>query len=141
MKIFLDSDVIISSLISKKGAAYFIVNSSKNIKIISNYSTEEMTRVAKRGKIDEEKLSNLVKERLEIVKSDKSLKNIKKEYKKYIKDENDAHIVAGANQSKAKILLTYNTKHFLKENIKKDLNISIMTPGKFLQYLRSQEKA
>lgn len=141
MKIFLDSDVVLSSLISKKGAAYFILNRSKNKKIISNYSTEEMIRVAERGKVDKETLSNLVKERLEIVKSDKSLKIIKKEYKKYVKDENDAHIVVGARQSKAKILLTYNTKHFLKEKIKKDFGISIMTPGKFLQYLRSQEKS
>ena len=138
MKIFLDSDVVISSVISKRGAAHFILNESKNKKIISNYSVEEMTRVAKRGKVDEKGLSYFINKSLKIVKSKKSLKKIKKEYKKYIKDENDAHIVAGANQSKAKILLTYNTKHFLIYDIKKDLGISIMTPGKFLQFLNDR---
>ena len=135
MKIFLDSDVVISSVISKRGAAHFILNESKNKKIISNYSVEEMTRVAKRGKVDEKGLSYFINKSLKIVKSKKSLKKIKKEYKKYIKDENDAHIVAGANQSKAKIVLT----PFVFNELRSSFLIPFLFPSKFTNLSLNKE--
>lgn len=47
IKVFLDSDVIISSLISQKGAAYFLIQEKINLKlIISNISQKELFRVA-----------------------------------------------------------------------------------------------
>ncbi len=52
LTIFLDSDVIISSLISKKGAAFLLVNNKKTEKYISNVSFKEIKVVMKRLKLD-----------------------------------------------------------------------------------------
>ena len=126
MKVFIDSDVVISSLISNTGAAAQLLNTDSNlVKIISNFSQKELKIVMARIKID--KPLPL----LEII----NIKNIKK-YSVYSTDPFDAHIVAGADQSKSRFLITYNLKHYKIDKIKQDLNIIVMTPGTFLQYLR-----
>lgn len=129
MRIFIDSDVIISSLISNAGASAQLINTSKKIvKIISNLSQKEIEIVKIRLKI----AKPVPKTEIIVVK--KFLK-----YSIYSTDVNDAHIIAGAHQAKVAFLITYNLKHYKIERIKQDLNIIIMTPGVFLQYLRSQE--
>lgn len=126
MKIFVDSDVVISSLISNTGAAYQLLNSNNDlIKIISNLSQKELKIVMARLKIDKPMPI------LEII----NIKNIKK-YPVYSTGPNDSHIVAGADQSKSRFLITYNLKHYKIDKIKQDLDIIVMTPGTFLQYLR-----
>ncbi|MBI3559150.1 hypothetical protein HY085_02025 [Candidatus Gottesmanbacteria bacterium] len=48
MTVFVDTDVVISSFISKTGAAYFLLNTPSKVKlVISNQSQTEITRVAK----------------------------------------------------------------------------------------------
>lgn len=126
MKIFVDSDVVISSLISTNGAAFQLLNSKNDlIKIISNLSQKELKIVMARLNIDKPLPI------LEII----NIKNIKK-YSVYSTDPNDSHIVAGADQSKSRFLITYNLKHYKIDKIKQDLKIIVMTPGTFLQYLR-----
>lgn len=140
LRIFVDSDVIISSLISKKGAAHFLLDEklSKVRFFISNISLKEQKIVARRLKINEKKLQNLVKKRLVVVQLKESIGQLKKKYQVYTTDLDDAHIVAGAKKSKAKFLITYNQRHFRKDKIKKDLSIFLLTPAQFLQYLRSK---
>jgi len=130
-----DSSVIISSLISKKGAAYFLINHKLPATefYISTLPFKEQKIVAKRLKIDNRKLQNLVKKRLKIIKIKQS-----KRYQAYVTDVNDAHIIAAAQKVKAKFLITYNQRHFKREKIKRDLNIITFTPAQLLQYLRSQ---
>lgn len=126
MRVFIDSDVIISSLISNIGAAAQLLNTGDNItKIISNLSQKELKIVMSRLKISK----SLPK--LKVL----TIKNVKK-YSIYSIDPNDAHIIAGADQVNAKFLITYNLKHYKIDKIKQDLGIIIMTPGIFLQYLR-----
>ena len=60
------------------------------------------------------------------------------QFEKYIYDPYDGHIIAGARQGKARFLLTFNLKDFNREKIKRDFNIILMTPGMYLQFLRSQ---
>lgn len=127
MKVFVDSDVVISSLISSTGAAFKLINSEQGItKIISNLSVKEL---------------KIVTVRLSITKPlpHFSIQKIKKlnEYVTYSTDPNDAHIIAGAHQSGARFIITYNMKHYKSELIKRELNIILLTPGVFLQYLRS----
>ena len=129
MKVFVDSDVIISSLISNSGAASELVNNFEIIKIVSNFSIKELGIVKTRLKI------NKPLPELEVL----TITNIKK-YSIHSSDVNDAHIVAGAHQAKVKFLITYNLKHYKIDKIKRDLNIIIMTPGMFLQYLRLSDK-
>ena len=138
INVFLDSDVIISSLISILGASYQLIN-NKNINcFISNISYKELLLVVKRLNIDEKKLKAVVKEKLKIVKLSQNLKQIKLNYKNCVKDLNDAHIVAGAVESKVNFLITFNLKDFEINRIKEKYNIKIMSPGTFLQFLRSK---
>ncbi len=129
MKVFVDSDVIISSLISNTGAASELINNLDIKKIVSNLSIKEL---------------EIVKLRLNINKPLPILETIfidnVKKYSIYSIDPNDAHIVAGADQGKVKFLITYNLKHYKIDKIKRDLNIIVMTPGMFLQYLRLSDK-
>ena len=133
MIIFLDSDVIISSLISQKGAAYFLVNEpTKSTKFISSLSYKELCIVIKRLDLSRNKLDKCLSkiEKISITKSAK--------FDNYVFDLFDAHIVAGAVKSQSRFLISYNVRHFDVEKIKRDFNILVYSPGQFLQYLRSQ---
>jgi predicted nucleic acid-binding protein len=140
LRIFIDSDVVISSLISVSGAAYALLHakSDKFAAYVSNYSTAELERVIPRPHI------NISKEHLhqrllglstiDIKMSDQE---IKQQFTEYVTDINDAHIVAGAKIAKASFLITYNIRHFKADTINQDFGVILMTPAMFLQYLRS----
>lgn len=136
-KVFVDSDVIISSLVSSTGASYFLLNQTSNLEFyISNISQKELIEVADRLKISQNKLQNLLKKRFKEVQIE-DLAKIRLNYSEYTVDLDDIHIVAGARQSKVNFLISYNTRHFKIDRIKQDFNIVVMTPAIFLQYLRS----
>lgn len=135
--IFVDSDVIISSLLSTKGAAYLLLQQESNKFTISNVSKKELERVAGKLQINQNKLHNLIQERLRIVKLTTDLTKINRDFQDYTSDLNDTHIVAGAAKAKAKFLLTYNIKDFDRQKISEDLGITVLTPAQYLQYLRS----
>ena len=137
-KLFVDSDVVISSLLSSKGAAFLLIHKIDSIKlIISNLSQQELEIVAARLEISQDELKLLHEKRFNIVNLEFSHEEPKKEYENYVSDANDAHIILGAKEAKARFLITYNLKDFKIEKIKQDLDILVMTPGQFLQYLRS----
>lgn len=139
-KIFVDSDVAISSLLSSSGAAYFLLNKTHLEFCISNISIKEIKRGVDKLDLDNEKFQNLLKKKLKTIKlkEDKiGIERIKITFKDYVFDENDAHIVAGAIKSKAKLILTYNIKDFRVEELAKNFKIIVITPANFLQYLRS----
>lgn len=140
LRIFVDSDVVISSMISAKGAAYLLINTSQTEIVISNYSKKEVEVVAKRMGIAESKQRELL-DTFQLVKLEDSKKEIKHRYEKYVTDKNDAHIVAGSASAKVRFLITYNVRDYKIENIKRDLDIIILTPGMLLQYLRSKSPA
>lgn len=137
MRIFVDSDVIISSLISSSGAAHLLVTTESLNLFISSMSQRELEIVVARLKIEKEKLNKLITSNVHITLLPQSLTDIKELFKDYVRDEDDAHIVAGAKSSEAKFLVTYNLKDFKAGKIKEDFNIITLTPGQFLQYLRS----
>lgn len=135
--VFVDSDVIISSLLSKKGAAYLLLNKGESKSIISNISKVELERVVDRLGIDKEKLQNLIRNKLKVIKLGQNLEKIKSDFQNYSYDPDDTHIIAGAKKAKAKFLLTYNIKDYKRQKIKDDFNIVVLTPAQYLQYLRS----
>jgi len=135
--LFIDSDVIISALLSNKGASYLLFKLANTTRLISNYSLKELSKVANRLNITQKKL-NLTTNKCSCITISENLEKIKLKYQKYVKDINDAHIINGAVNAKARYLITYNTKDYYSNLIKKDFNILILTPGMFLQYLRSQ---
>ncbi|MDD5147398.1 MAG: PIN domain-containing protein [Candidatus Daviesbacteria bacterium] len=137
-KVFIDSDVVISSLISSSGAANLLLSSITNLKLyISNVSQKELIEVADRLGLDQTELKNLLKRSFKKVYLKQQLKEIKVKYSEYIVDQDDAHIIAGAKKAKVNYLISYNTKHFKIDKIKEDFNIMVMAPANFLQYLRS----
>lgn len=137
-KVFLDSDVVISSLISNLGASYLLINNNNSINFISDISYEELLSVIKRLELEVSTLKILVKEKLKIVKLQSKIKKRVKDYNFFVKDINDIHIIAGAVEAKVNFLITFNLKDFEINKIKEKFNIKIMTPGTFLQFLRSK---
>ena len=137
MRIFLDSDVVISSFISSSGASYYLLNNNLNALqlYISNFSITEIEVVTKRLNI-QNKLKNL-ESRINIINLDTGIDNVRNLFKEYVYDVDDTHIVMGAKESKSKFLLTYNMKDYNIDLIKKDFNIIVLKPGMFIQYLRS----
>lgn len=137
IQVFVDSDVIISSLLSSTGAAYLLLNQTDNLSLfISTLSQKELERVSERLQIAKNDLDSLLNKRFSTVELLK-VEDLKKKYADYVLDSNDAHIVAGAEKAHTRFLITYNTKHFKTNKIKDDFAIIIVTPGTFLQYLRS----
>lgn len=136
-KAFVDSDVVISSLISDEGAARMLMEQDWPELYLSNYSETELKRVVERLGLKEEKLVRLTKKRMKRVelKGDKS--KLKAEYGDWVLDANDAHVVAGAVKAGARFLVTYNRRHYRVEKIRRDWGIKVVTPGRYLQYLRS----
>jgi len=136
-KVFVDSDIVISSLLSQKGAAHLLLNEQSSDFIISNISKNEIKVVAERLNIEQDKPQDLIKKCLKVIKLKKEISKIKKDFKAYTNDVDDTHIVAGAVDVRAKFLLTYNIKHFQRQKIKEDMGITVLTPAQYLQYLRS----
>ena len=137
LRVYVDSDVIISSIISPKGAAFYLINEASIKRFISNKSQEEIKRVASELSLNQKNLNEIIKNRFSKVELKASLEKIKKKYSEYVKDQNDAHIVAGAHAVNSKFIISYNQKDYNSDKIKENLSIIMMTPAKFLQYLRS----
>jgi len=138
LRLYTDSDVIISSLISQSGAASFIF-SLKNINFFaSNYSKKETKIVVERLGLKEGKVNELFGKKLEVVLLEDDLEKIKEKFTDCVTDKNDAHIVAGAVKAKAQFLISYNLRHYKADKIKTDFGMLLMTPAMFLQYLRSK---
>lgn len=112
VKVFVDSDVVISSLLSSKGASSFLINNQSGRFIISNISRVELERVAGRLGIAIDRLKELIKNKLRVIRINADLPTIQRDFQNYTTDLDDAHIVAGAKQAKAKFLITYNLRHF-----------------------------
>lgn len=131
-QVFIDSDVIISSLLSTKGAAFLILSLPNPRYYYSDTQIKELKVVCNRLNIPQKKLEDILKNI-----SRKNIDQNNKEYSDFVNDPDDAHILAGAHQSSARFLVTYNQKDFKAEKIKSRFNITILTPALFLQYLRS----
>ena len=136
IRVFVDSDVVISSLISKTGAAYLLMYDARIDRFISDVSFSELKRVADVLHLSQKDLQKLVQTECKVVVVG-DRKNKLKRMAEYTRDTDDAHIVLGAKQSKSKFLVTYNLRHFLIEKIQEDLGIIVLPPAFLLQYLRS----
>ncbi len=138
LKVFVDSDVVISSIISSKGAAFLLLNEIDNLELfLSNVSLKELKLVIERFHLDKQKLNDLVNKRFTKVNLKETTKELKKTFEDYVLDINDAHIVAGAARSKTQFLISYNTRHFKADKLKEDFKIILTTPANLIQYLRS----
>lgn len=138
LKVFVDSDVVISSLISPTGAAFFLLNQTDGLDLfISNISLKELEKVAERLHLEQEKLKNLITTRFSVVHLPDTIEDLKTTFSDFVLDLDDSHIVAGATKAEVQFLISYNTRHFKADKLRTDLTIILATPANFLQYLRS----
>ncbi len=133
LDIYLDSDVIVSSCLSSTGAAYFLLNQDHLVKFYTDLQEKELKVVFERLNITLSKLFQALKKCTLIPLKSPQLDL----YSKYTSDPNDRHIIAGAVASRTRFLVSYNLKHFQIEAIKRDFDITVLTPAHFLQFLRS----
>ena len=137
IRVFVDSNVVVSALKSSVGAAYALGESDVVERIVSNLSEIEILKTVSRLKLDDKQMEIILKQKFTKVKVENNLPEVVKKFGKYVGDMNDSHVIAGAVISKASYLVTHNLKHFNTEKIKRELDIIVMSPGTFLQYLRS----
>lgn len=138
IRVFVDSDVVISSLLSISGAAYTLLHDTKKVELyVSNFSTLELKKVADRLQLDRGKLQKVISTCFDTVKINQTHEKVQGRFAPYVRDIDDAHIVAGAKAAKVRFLVSYNIRHFESEKLNRDFKIILLTPGLFLQYLRS----
>ncbi len=135
IRAFLDSDVLVSAQLSKNGASFAILGDNSIEKVVSQTIQTEVFDVLQRlGK--KPPGSNFFRG-VSTIKLDLDKPRLVGMYVPYVFDQQDSHVVAVAHIGKAQFLLTHNVKHFDAEMIKRDLQVLVMKPGFFLQYLRS----
>ena len=133
---FLDSDVVISSLLSSRGAARVLIDAGAVDRWVSSSSVRELEDVVDRMVIERTKLHHTLR-RCHVASLIEYEATLVRTHARYVSDEGDAHVVAGVVEAHAQYLITYNLKHFYRDRIKADFDILVMTPALFLQYLRS----
>lgn len=140
IKIFIDSDVFISSLISQKGAAYFLINLKTNVQLyLSNLSKLEIEKVAQRMELDRKQMKKYF-DKCKSVTLELEHSQLEDKFSQFTADKNDVHIVAGAVSAKANFLATYNIRDYYVDVIKDEFGLICQTPGNILQYLRLKGK-
>ncbi|KKR50069.1 MAG: hypothetical protein UT84_C0015G0017 [Candidatus Curtissbacteria bacterium GW2011_GWA1_40_16] len=133
MLAFIDASVILAALGSKSGGSSQVLKLIKKRKfdgVTSQAVIEEVSRNAHKIKIAESEVSRLISiSSLKVISAPAS-----EEVEEYldITAAKDAHVVASAIQSKAKVVITLDKKHLLSGKIK---GLGILTPGEFLKNL------
>lgn len=136
--VFLDTDVIISSLLSQTGASFAIIHNPAISKQISLSIKQELREVATRLNLNPDQ-THFVLEQCHMHTLNLTKAPLINKYARYVIDPEDMHVVAGSHLTKSKFLLTHNLKHYQIDAIAQKLGIVVMKPGQFLQYLRSQK--
>jgi len=144
MNIVLDSDVVISALISTKRAGNFILrkilNNEKQVKIITTtQQIKEIEKVLKSPQFvwrQDLKLWQKFKLKTQKVKLNQKLS---KQALGFVNDTADCHILTSCLVGKTNFLLTYNLKDYKIKKIKNKFNLKVVNPGYFIQFLRTKE--
>jgi predicted nucleic acid-binding protein len=98
---------------------------------LSNFSTLELERVVSRLQLDPEKLQKVISTRFASVKINQSNEKVQERFAHYLRDIDDANVVAGAKIAKVTFLVSYNIRHFESDKLSQDFQIILLTPGFF----------
>jgi len=134
VKVFVDSDIVISSQLSNIGAAYFLLNKTNLSLFVSNLSLVELQRVATRHKINNAQMLAFIKKRFSHVNLTEEFKEIESQFNSYANDPNDIHVIAGAVRANVNFLLTYNLKDYKIDKIKMPDNGLLLEPINPVKY-------
>ncbi len=134
INVIIDTDVLVSGSLSKEGASYWLLEKI-TIGVIKKFTSQKQIKeyndVLLRLGVKNILLFQTKFRVLELTKNNHD------KAKDFVHDKNDAHIAALAIQSKASFLITYNIKDFKVDELKREFDLICITPGMFLQYLRS----
>jgi len=139
MKVYFDASVIIASLLSATGGSSRLLKFIKK-GIIYGYTSQTVLEEI----LEEEKLAKFNKSANEIKEfiAQSGLvvrENITEDEIKPLEgkiDKEDAHLIAGAQQTKCQYLVSLDKKHVLKTEVKKKfLPLIIVSPKELLQVL------
>ncbi len=129
--IVIDTNVLLSSLLSNRGASYkllSIIDSSKFVFNISNPLIYEYKEILKlKSKMDFDDIDTLINYICKIGKRN----SIFYLWRPKLKDIDDDFLLELAVKSNS-IIVTLNGKDFEKAS---EFNLSVMTPKEFLQYI------
>ena len=142
-KIFIDTSVLIAAVLSNTGASNYIFRLAEKdiIDIILTVKVLKEARrnlLAKYGQISLKEMQELLIKHKKSIKQDIK-KDTEEKFSDLIEDQNDLHILAGANAYKADYLITLDKKHFMTAKLKQsNLLFKIILPGKYLEKLREE---
>lgn len=139
MRVFFDASVIIAALLSPTGGSALLLQFIKTDTIVGITSQTVIEEI-----IEDHKLNKLHKTREEIEKfiaesgllvSEAITLDEIKPYQNLI-DEDDAHLIAGANLTKCSHLVSFDKKHVLHEDVVKRFSpLIIVNPKGILEEL------
>lgn len=135
-KVFLDSSVVISAVLSDKGGSFRLFNEAQNrnlILYISDFVLVEVFSVLKLKYPSKLFIfENLISNTHFILAKEPSQDLIEK-MAESIADFSDAPILAAAKKAKVDFLITLDKKHFLTKKVKDNLKFKVLAPKEFLQ--------
>ncbi len=144
MKIIIDTNIFLSSLLSSKGASYKLLwwiieqykYKDKKYNVISNTLLTELEDVLSRDK----NISNYTDfNKMDLDKFISAIckisfhQKINFLWRPFLKDIKDDMVLEVAFNAKAKYIITYNDKDF--RGVEKSFNIKILTPKDFLKII------
>ncbi len=138
-KVFLDSSALIAGVASSKGAAREVLRLAE-IRLIEAIVSRQVVVEADRNitaKLPEwlDDFRAYVETLAPVLIEDPSARDVKR-YSLLI-DPGDAPILAAASAAEADYLITWDRKHFMTKGPQALSRPKVMTPGEFLQELRT----
>lgn len=136
MRVFFDASVIIASMLSPSGgssALFKYIKLNKIVGITSQTVIEEILEEDKFAKIKKSKaqIEQFIAKSALLVRKPITVSDIEP-YLGLI-DIDDAHLIAGANLTTCKYLVTLDKKHILRPDIQKKFSpLKIASPGELL---------
>ena len=137
MKIVLDTNIVLSALLSNRGASHLLMTwlfkSKKKYNVLSNTLVTEFEDVLTRDK-NIKQFNNLSKEDVLSFIDDICLisyhQSIYFLWRPFLKDSNDDMVLEVAVNANVRAIITFNPKDF--KGVKEQFGIDILTPKEYL---------
>lgn len=137
-RVFLDTNVVISGLLSRTGASAAILDLSEAEEIMAVVSRQVLVEADRvfTAKFPQllERYRKFIKNLGPLLADDPSMREV--EASKKIIDATDAPILAAAKREGVNYLVTLNTRHFHTEKVRAFLSCPILTPSEFIVAFR-----
>ncbi len=136
IRVFFDSSVIISAIISKTGGSRRLMELTKENKltgVISQGILEEVISKTIKIRAGEREIISFVKDNGLLIR-EKVKETETEEFIGLVTDPKDLHVLAAAKLTKCQYLVTLDKKHLLQANTKKQFKpLQIVSPKEFLE--------